>query len=220
MGLTSGSTRCLMLRATSRTVVAGLRLRGERRAKSGHVSAPDPCPCQGPPHPGTLLRPGPLSGGPGTHSGDPTCLLWSSGLVLTGVRCSSAEVRTRWCFLGCIILPRHVVPLGLSTWWGQVPLSVRPGGVVRVQRLHTLEEGTPNSGYRQWPPGPPQGRMRAYRWGQILLACYSCAPIGAITAGPPMSSATPIPAADWPVTFVLNVTVGPCTGCLESLHWF
>jgi hypothetical protein len=35
-----------------------------------------------------------------------------------------------------------------------------------------------------------------------------------------MSTATPIPTADWPVTFVLNVTVGPCMGCLESLHWF
>jgi hypothetical protein len=22
------------------------------------------------------------------------------------------------------------------------------------------------------------------------------------------------------MTFVLNVTVGPCAGCLESLHWF
>jgi hypothetical protein len=89
-------------------------------------------------------------GGPGTHPGDPTCLLGSSGLVLTGVRCFSVEVQTRQCFLGCIILPRHVVPLGLSTWWGQVPLSVRPGGVVRVQRLHTIEDGTPDSGYRQY----------------------------------------------------------------------
>jgi hypothetical protein len=36
-----------------------------------------------------------LGGGPGTHPGDPACLLRSSGLVLTGVRCSSAKVRTR-----------------------------------------------------------------------------------------------------------------------------
>jgi hypothetical protein len=54
--------------------------------------------------------------------GDPTCLLGSSGLVLIGVRCPSAEVRIQQCFLGCIILPRHVVPLGLPMWWGQVPL--------------------------------------------------------------------------------------------------
>jgi hypothetical protein len=56
--------------------------------------------------------------------GDPTCLLGSSRLVLTGVRCPSAEVRTQRCFLGCIILPRHVVPLGLPMWWGRVPLSM------------------------------------------------------------------------------------------------
>jgi hypothetical protein len=34
------------------------------------------------------------------------------------------------------------------------------------KRLHTVEEGTPNSGYRQWPLGPPQWRVRACRWGQ------------------------------------------------------
>jgi hypothetical protein len=42
----------------------------------------------------------------------------------------------------------------------------------------------------------------------------SCAPIAAITAGPPMAmpTAMPTPTADWPVTIVLNVTVGPCAG--------
>jgi hypothetical protein len=81
MGLTSGSTRWLMSRATSHAAAAGLRLSGERRAKPGHVSAPDPCLCRGPPRPGTLLRSEPRSGGPGIHSGDPACLLGSSGLV-------------------------------------------------------------------------------------------------------------------------------------------
>jgi hypothetical protein len=54
------------------------------------------------------------------------------------------------------------------------------------------------------------------------LACCTCAPVDVITASPPMamSSAAPIPMADWPVTFILNVTVGPCARCLESLHWF
>jgi hypothetical protein len=53
-------------------------------------------------------------------------------------------------------------------------------------------------------------------------ACCSCAPVGAITAGPPMATptVTPVPTVDWPVTFVFNVTVGPCAGCLESLHQF
>jgi hypothetical protein len=133
MGLTSGSVRWLMSRATSHVAAASFRLSGERRARPGHVSAPDPCLYPGPLRLGTLLRP--------EFSGDPTCLLGSSELVLTGVRCSSAEVRTQRCFLGCIILPRHVVPLDLPMWWGRVPLSVWPGGVVRVHRLHTIEEG-------------------------------------------------------------------------------
>src|SRR5688572_24247501 len=33
-------------------------------------------------------------------------------------------------------------------------------------------------------------------------------------------TATPAPAANWPVTSVLNAFVRPCAGCLESLHWF
>jgi hypothetical protein len=32
-----------------------------------------------------------------------------------------------------------------------VPFSVWPGDVVRVQRLHTVEEDTPDSGYRHLP---------------------------------------------------------------------
>jgi hypothetical protein len=64
MGLTSGSAHWLMSRATSHAVAAGFRLSGERRARPGHVSAPDTCLCRGPLRPGTLLRPGPYSGGP------------------------------------------------------------------------------------------------------------------------------------------------------------
>jgi hypothetical protein len=39
-------------------------------------------------------------------------------------------------------------------------------------------------------------------------------PVAAIIAGPPMANPTamPIPTTDWPVTIVLNVTVGPCAG--------
>jgi hypothetical protein len=33
---------------------------------------------------------------------------------------------------GCIIFPCHMVPLDLPMWWGRVPFSVWPGGVVRV----------------------------------------------------------------------------------------
>jgi hypothetical protein len=34
-----------------------------------------------------------------------------------------------------------------------------------VPRLYTVVRGTPVSGYRQWPPGPPQGRIRALQVG-------------------------------------------------------
>jgi hypothetical protein len=51
-GHTSGPARWLMPRATSRVAAAGLRLSGERRARPGHVPAPDPHSCLGPPIPG------------------------------------------------------------------------------------------------------------------------------------------------------------------------
>jgi hypothetical protein len=64
MGLTSGSACWLTLWATSHAAAAGFRLSGKRRARPGPVSAPDPCSCRGPLRLGTLLGPGPYSGGP------------------------------------------------------------------------------------------------------------------------------------------------------------
>jgi hypothetical protein len=42
----------------------------------------------------------------------------------------------------------------------------------------------------------------------------SCVPVATITAGSPMAMPTvaPIPTSDWPVTIVLNGTVGLCMG--------
>jgi hypothetical protein len=48
MGLTSGSARWLMSRATGHAEAASLRLSGKRRARPGHVPAPDPYSCWGP----------------------------------------------------------------------------------------------------------------------------------------------------------------------------
>jgi hypothetical protein len=107
----------------------------------------DTCRHQTPSHAGVLLFSGPCQG-PDLTRRDLACPLGSSGPVRTGVRCPSAEVRTHRCTLGSIIFHCHVVPLNLPMWWGRVPPSVWPGGVVRVQRLHTVEEGTPDSGYR------------------------------------------------------------------------
>jgi hypothetical protein len=66
-GLTSGSARWLMSRATSHAATAGLRLSWEHRAKTGHVPAPDPHSCRGSFRPGALLQPGPYSERPGAR---------------------------------------------------------------------------------------------------------------------------------------------------------
>jgi hypothetical protein len=74
-------------------------------------------------------------------------------------------------------------------------------------------------------PGPASGEDASLQVGPEFdwrSARCSCAPVDAFSAGPPMvtPTATPAPTADWPVTSVLNVFVGPCAGCLESLHRF
>jgi hypothetical protein len=150
MGLASGPAHWLMSRATSHAAATGFCLSGERRVGPGRVSAPDPYSSRGSPRPGTLLRPGPYSAGPGAYPRDPACLLGSPGLVCTGVRWRTVGVRTERCILGCITFPCHVVPLGLPTWWGRVPFSVWPGDVVHVHHLHAVEEDTPDLGYRQF----------------------------------------------------------------------
>jgi hypothetical protein len=139
MGLTSGSARWLMSWATSHAAAASLRLSGKRRARPGHVPAPDPCSRWGPPRPGTLPRPGPYSKGPRAHPRDPACLLGSSGLIHTGVRCPSVEVRTQWCILDVLSF--------LATWC-----------------LHTIEKGTPDSGYRQWHIAPGVHPLQHLWW--------------------------------------------------------
>jgi hypothetical protein len=106
--------------------------------------------------------------GPGAYPRDPTRPLGSSGPVSIGVRRPSAEVRTYRCTLGSLIFPCHAVLPTLPMRWGRVLLPVRPGGVARERRLHTAKGGTPVSRYRQWPPGPPQGRVRACKWSQNL----------------------------------------------------
>jgi hypothetical protein len=73
-------------------------------------------------------------------------------------------------------------------------------------------------------PGPASGEDASLQVGpesDWRFACCSCAAFDAIT-GPPMvtPTATPVPMVDWTMTFVLNATVGPCAGCLESLHLF
>jgi hypothetical protein len=69
----------------------------------------------------------------------------------------------------------HMASLGLTTCWGRVLFTARLEIAARAPCLHTVIRGTPDSGYRQWPPGPPQGRERAYRWGQSLIGDWLAA---------------------------------------------
>jgi hypothetical protein len=78
--------------------------------------------------------------------------------------------------LRCVVSPCHVAPFGLLMRWGQAPFPAWPGDVGWVRRLHAVEEGTPDLGYRQWPPVSPQGRMRACGWDQSLIGGWIAAP--------------------------------------------
>jgi hypothetical protein len=66
--------------------------------------------------------------------------------------------------LRCGPFPCHVAPFGLPIRWGQAWSSAWLGDVTWVRCLHAVGEGTPDLGYQQWPPVPPQGRMRACKW--------------------------------------------------------
>jgi hypothetical protein len=109
---------------------AGLRLSGKWRAKSGHVSAPDPCSYQGPPRSGTLL------------GFETSRRLWTYMYRGPMSLCSGPDL------LGCVVSPCHVTPFGLPMWWGQALSPVWLGDVAWLRRLYAVEEGTPDLGYR------------------------------------------------------------------------
>ena len=73
--------------------------------------------------------------------------------------------------------PCHVAPFGLPIRWGRARSSAWLGDIAWVQCLHAVGEGTPDLGYRQWPPVPPQGRMRACRWDQSLIGGWTAASV-------------------------------------------
>jgi hypothetical protein len=135
--------------------------------------------------------------------------LGGSRLIRIGVWCPSAEARTPRYIPGCVVFSCNVAPFGLPMRWGQAPSSAWPGDVAWVRRLHAVEEGTPNLGYRQWPPEPASGRdtillvgPESYWW----LACRSCAPVDAVATGPPMVTLTAmlVFTVDRPVTLTLS----------------
>jgi hypothetical protein len=75
----------------------------------------------------------------------------------------------------------HVVTWEPSTWWGRVLLATRLEIAAWAPRLHSVVGGTPVSGYRQWPPGPPLGRIRACRWGQSLIGDWRATSVRLLT---------------------------------------
>ena len=107
--------------------------------------------------------------GPTLSHGGPDSLLipWSISSSLATWRSRS---RPRGG-VGCCCWPRVVT----RSWGESRPgpthssFTTRPKISGWVLRLHTVVRGTLVSGYRQWPPSPLQGRMRACRWGQSLI---------------------------------------------------
>jgi hypothetical protein len=77
--------------------------------------------------------------------------------------------RTRPCGgVRCCCWPRVFARGWGESWPGPTysSFTTRLKIAAWVLRLYTVVRGTLVSGYRQWPPGPPQGRMRASRWGK------------------------------------------------------
>jgi hypothetical protein len=80
-----------------------------------------------------------------------------------------------------IVFFGHVAALEPSMWWGWALFTMRLGIATRVPRLRIVVRGTPVPGYRQWLPGPPQGRIRACRWGQSLIGDWRIASMRLLT---------------------------------------
>jgi hypothetical protein len=122
----------------------------------------------------TWRDPDPIQGTRHAYLGVPDRIR-GSGLCVQGSGGSSWRSGPTDCILGHIIFSGHVAPLEPLTWWGRVLFTVRLEIAARAPCLHTVVRGTPDSGYRQWPPGPPQGRERACRWGQSLIGDWHAA---------------------------------------------
>jgi hypothetical protein len=68
------------------------------------------------------------------------------------------------------------------------------------------------SGYRQWPPGPPQERLRTHRWGQLFNALLSYLEFftSQSTAGP--REVPKLEIRERPPSALRNVDSGPPRG--------
>jgi hypothetical protein len=142
------------------------------------VGGPDPILGVRSVHVGVLDQPGGpdrISRGPALSHGGPDSLSmpWSTSPSLATWRPQSRPHGG----VGCCCWPRVV-----TQGWGesrpgptQSSFTTRLKIAAWVLRLHTVVRGTLVSGYRQWPPGPPQGRMRTCRWGPKLVLRFNMA---------------------------------------------
>jgi hypothetical protein len=123
-------------------------------------------PAEGGPDP-TQRGLGPVPGS-GLYPRRSWTLLGGPVRICRGPSLSHGGSRPTVGILEDIVFPGHVATLESSTWWGRVLLTARLEIAARAPCLLTVVRGTPISGYRQWPLGPPLGRIRACRWGLNL----------------------------------------------------
>jgi hypothetical protein len=160
---------------------------GPHHAGPGHVSTSDPCrtlskvwvffvpesrdPAVGDPDP-TQRGLGPVPEVQVAPVGVLVLSRWS-GLPVQGSDTFPWGSGPTVDILEYIVFSGHVVTPEPSTWWGRVLVTTRLEIAAWAPRLHAVIRGTPISVYRKWPSGPPQGRMRACRWGQNLYLASS-----------------------------------------------
>jgi hypothetical protein len=110
-----------------------------------------------------------IRGGPGPNLEARTIYTWVRHLPM-GVRTRGGTGPAHVGGVRCCCWPRVVARGWGESWPGPTysSFTTRLKIAAWVLRLYTAVRGTLVSGYRQWPPGPPQGRMRACRWGQSL----------------------------------------------------
>jgi hypothetical protein len=87
--------------------------------------------------------------------GGPGYVCW--GLALSMGSGSTGDIVVYVTFSGHMVAPES------SMWWDRTLFITRLGIDMWVPCLHTVAWGTPVLGYRQWPLGPPQGRLQACR---------------------------------------------------------
>jgi hypothetical protein len=78
---------------------------------------------------------------------------WKAGPGATGHVTASEPTSTR-----------RQDPVLLDMWWC---VGARHIPYLDLKLVHG---GTRSAGYRQWPSGPPQERLRTHRWGQLFGA--------------------------------------------------